>query len=679
MGSRMEELERMIREADDAYYNGGRPVMDDHEYDLLREEMEGISGEPVEKVGAAPSGKLAMDRHEYPALSLAKTKDPDEFVGAFREHDKEGLGVVLMWKLDGSTLNLTYDGGRLEKAVTRGDGETGQVIVTAGHIAGIPEEIPYKGRLVVRGEAVMSYGEFERINAGISGEEKYKNPRNLANATITMLDPDITIDRHIEFKAFNLVHMDGMEGRTFYYRMAALMSQGFGVVPLAQYGVDELKEAMEEWGREAEEYEFPVDGLVAALNDAASADALPGTGHHPHIMRGYAFKWKDEEAETVLRGIEWSASRTGLLNPVAVFDPVELEGTTVARASLHNVSYILEKDLKTGDRITVYKANKIIPQVSENMDGAKGWDGESVTDEDHARLPLVQQCPACGGEVNYRRRGRGSDGKLVVTAECISPDCPAKNVGRFVHFAERGCMELEGFSEKTIEKFVYAGIIREYADFFKLDRFRDRIVGMEGFGEKSYENLAAAAEKARKTSFVPFVHALGIPNVGKGQAKLLSPFFGGDALKFLESRGVDFTQIDGIGEVLNRNINDWLRYYAAPFGAKEFHNASFDHAQAEVWNLVQELDFEIDEEKTEGTSLAGKTFVITGKVSRFANRKEAQAFIEANGGKAAGSVSKSTSYLVNNDVTSGSGKNKKAKELGIPIISEDELIAMAEN
>ena len=377
---RMKALSALIEEANDAYYNGGRAVMTDHEYDRLKEELAQLEKEtgtvlqdsPTEKVGAPATGKLKKDRHEYPALSLDKTKDIDEFVSAFEKEDRKELGAVLMWKMDGSTLQVTFDGGKLTKAVTRGDGETGQVIVTAENIIGIPKEIPYKGHLVVRGEAVMSYEEFERINKPLPEDKKFANPRNLANATVTTPDPDITKERRIEFKAFNNVHMDGMEYMTFYNRMSVLATLGFGIVPMFLCrDADGLKAEMELWEKKVPDYEFPVDGLVAALDDAAYADMLPGTGHHPNPMRGYAFKWKDEEAETVLRGVEWSASRTGLLNPVAVFDPVELEGTTVTRASLHNVSYILEKDLKLGDRITVYKANKIIPQVAGNLDSAR--------------------------------------------------------------------------------------------------------------------------------------------------------------------------------------------------------------------------------------------------------------------------------------------------------------------
>lgn len=668
----MRELIKKLNEASAAYYNG-EEIMDNHEWDRLYDqlkEMEEYTGivypnSPTQIVGAPVKvDELVSVQHEFAARSLDKTKDISVFPEIFKKR-AAGMAVV-MWKLDGSTIVLTYDEGKLTLAATRGNGEVGSDIThNAPYIEGIPMEIPYTGHLVVRGEAVMSYSEFDRINSEITNEEdQYSNPRNLANATVTMQDSAEMRERKIQFFAFKLVHMDNPlpeNQDTFMGRLDYLDSLGFDTV-YRLYGDSncDLIDVMNGFSDAVPQFEYPVDGLVVASDDVRYAESLPGTGHHPDPLVGYALKWKDEEVETVLREIEWSPSRTGLINPVAVFDPVHLEGTEVTRASLHNVSILKEKRLRVGDTITVYKANKIIPQVAANLTPENELDYE----ESH---PLY--CPCCGEETHPRVTNR--DGRTVEVAMCMNPDCSAKNVKKFVHFAERDCMNIKGLSESTLQKFIEHGFIREFADLYHFDRYRDQIVEMEGFGQKSYDKLIAAVEASRKTSFVPFVHALGIPNIGKGQAKLFNKEYSGDVKKFFEDvyNRHDFTNIEGIGKVLNDNLLQWGNEYLRSEG-----RVTNDLV---IYHLLKEVDIQILEKVSEDTnSLNGKIFVITGKLNHFANRNELVSKIEELGGKASGSVSKNTSYLINNDVSSTSGKNKKAKELGVPIISEDDFLKM---
>lgn len=681
----MKEKEQMrgliesLNKASAAYYNG-EEIMDNHEwdglYDQLRE-MEDKTGivypdSPTQTVGAPVKvPELLQVQHEYPARSLGKTKDIDEFPKIFKQR-AAGMAVV-MWKLDGSTIVLTYDDGELTLAATRGNGEIGQDIThNAAYINGIPKKIPYAGHLVVRGEAVMSYEEFDRINSEIEDEEEqYANPRNLANATVTMQDSAEMRERKIQFFAFKLVHMDNPlpeNQDTFMGRLDYLDSLGFDTV-YRLYGDSncDLIDVMNGFSDAVPQFEYPVDGLVVASDDVRYAESLPGTGHHPDPLVGYALKWKDEEVETVLREIEWSPSRTGLINPVAVFDPVHLEGTEVTRASLHNVSILKEKRLRVGDTITVYKANKIIPQVAANL-----TPGNEL---DYAESHPVH-CPCCGQETEPRITGKD---KLVEVAMCMNPGCPAKHVKKFVHFAERDCMNIKGLSEATLQKFIERGFIREFADLYHLDRYKDQIVEMEGFGQKSYDKLIAAVEASRKTSFVPFVHALGIPNIGKGQAKLFNKEYSGNVGEFFKDvyQRHDFTHIEGIGDVLNDNLwrwgNEYLRYI--PF--EDSLDKALPPLNLEIYDLLKEVNVETPESKPAGeSSLQGKIFVITGKLNHFVNRDALVAKIEELGGKASGSVSKNTSYLINNDVSSTSGKNKKAKELNVPIISEDEFLEM---
>ena len=706
---KMRELLDRLKAASQAYYNG-EEVMSNFEFDRLSdelrrmEELEGFSftDSITKTVGAEAVDELPKYRHEYPALSLAKTKDIDEYCGKFRQYiqsnprQTKGAAetVTLMWKMDGSTVQLYYEGGRLIHAVTRGNGEVGSVIDhNAPYIHGIPTKIPYHGKLVVRGEAVMHYSEFARINSMLPAEEQYKNPRNLANSTISLLDSSEMRTRDIQFYAFELVAkqdtaedasghdpyklwFDGMGNThtTFMQRLTWLGEQGFQVVERRNVHYTALKDTMLLMEKTVPALDFPVDGLVGVMDDCAFTDGLTGTGHNPHIMRGFAFKWADETQETVIRSIEWSASRTGLLNPVAVFDPVELAGTTVTRASVHNVSYIQSLDLKVGDRVAVYKANMIIPQIADNLD--KEECGE--LDEQHMRMRyhLAPVCPACGQPTIIEQTVGGT---RSIVLKCANPDCSAKRAGQFVHFCERDCMNIVGMSESTIEKLVDAGIIRAYADFFRLAEHPE-IAMMEGFGEKSWQNMISAAETAKNESgFIGIIHAMGIPNVGKGQAKLLkaaieswaesshhgeeADYF--DCLREMIAAGFHFEAIEGFGTVIASSLTNWA---AA--------NLAEGSAFMTLLDLMPAHPVQKKMTDVKATAIAGKTFVITGAVNHFANREELKARIEELGGKTSGSVSKNTDYLINNDASSTSGKNKKAKELGIRIITEDEFLEM---
>lgn len=701
---RMKELVNKLNEASNAYYNGKDEIMSNHEWDTMFDQLAQLEEEtgiilpdsPTSKVGADESGGngLKKVRHEFPALSLDKTKDIYEFPKVF---SKAASGdCVVMHKLDGCTLCLTYDGsrnggcGRLVQAVTRGNGEIGSdMTYQASYIEGIPMTIGFKGKLIVRGEALMTYSEFERINSNLEeGEEEYSNPRNLANSTITMKEPGLK-GRKVIFKAFKLVYMEPAADdkievpATFFGALTLLERLGFGVVEheLARaYSSnpdvdsdlpDQIINVMNSFSDRVETLDYPVDGLVVASDDYKTADALPVTGHHPNRLTGFAFKWADECVETTLREIEWSPSRTGRINPVAVFDPVQLEGTTVTRASVHNVSIVKKLRLRVGDKISVFKANKIIPCIDKNL-----TPGDELTyAESHACT-----CPVCGMETSPMITHSGD--RDVEVEMCTNPNCAVKQVKKFVHFCERDCMDIVGLSEKTLEKFIEKGFIKQLADLYRLDTFERNIAAMDGFGQKSYDNIWKSIQISRKTTFVPFIHALGIPMVGKGQAKLFDKAYKGNVKKFFNDvyNRKTFTDIDGIGEKIELSLWDWGSRYLGwiPFEKDLLDEMWRTSCNTEVYDLLRWIDVEIPAEANVAGKdiLSGKTFVITGSVNHFKNRAELQAKIEELGGKVTGSVTKKTSYLINNDVESTSGKNKKAKELGVPIISEDEFLEM---
>lgn len=685
----MYEIVEKLNEASKAYYNGQDEIMSNREWDSLFDELKRMEAEsgiilpdsPTQKVGA-PLVKikgLKEERHEFPALSLDKTQDVAEYEQRIHKEKGDRLcdAVVLMWKMDGSTIQLTYENGKLQKMATRGDsGEVGYLVThNASIVKELPLEIPFTGKLVVRGECVMSYAEFNRLKLE---NDKYKNARNLANATITMLDTNEASKRELHLRAFNLVYSSEHISDSFSGRLSFLERQGFGVVPYDLVPMVELKNAMQRWTEKVANYEFPVDGLVTAYEDARFADTLSGTNRYPNILRGYAFKWQDKEVETTLRKIEWSPSLNSL-NPVAVFDSVELEGTTVSRASLHNVTYLVQKGLHVGNRITVYKANMIIPQVAKNLDmGADTILPENM-DELFDKFDIPRKCPVCGADTAFKITDE-TDGvkEKTVILTCTNPDCSAKKLKKFARFVQRGCMNIKGISEETIAKFIAKGFIKEYSDFYNLDRFKDEIVAMDGFGETMYRNIIDAVNVSRNTDFVSLINALGIPNFAKGQAKILAKEYNSDVNRFFKDiyNRHYFSQIEGIGEILEGNLWDWGNIYLRYIPWENDSTNMPKETNLEVYRLLKELEIETPKGDSANSALNGKVFVITGKLEHFANRDTLVEKIEKLGGKVSGSVSAKTSFLINNDVASTSGKNKKAKELNIPIISEEDFLKM---
>ena len=642
---RMKQLNELMKKASDAYYNTGEAIMSDYEYDKLYDELAALeketgvilSGSRTQEVGYEVASSLKKVRHGSRMLSLEKTKSVDELVSWLGSN-----GGFLSWKLDGLTLVLTYDNGKLIQAVTRGNGEVGEdITANAQHITGIPKQIPFSGRLVVRGESLMKYKDFENVNATIEDGSKYKNPRNLCVGTVRNLDPKVTAERNINFFAFNLVSADGYEENSFAKRLEWLSGIGFQTV----YGVsvtgESLAAAVKDFEKSVTDNEFPSDGLVLMLDDVAYGASLGETSHAPR--NGIAFKWQDETADTKLLEVEWSASRTGLLNPVAIFEPVELEGTTVSRASVHNVSIVKELKLGIGDTVSVYKANMIIPQILEN----KTCSG---------RLVIPEVCPVCGSRTEIRT----SDDD-VETLYCTSPECAAKHIGRFEHFVQRDAMNIVGMSTATIETLISEGFVGRFSDFYHLDEHREKIATLEGFGEKSCQKLIDAVEASRHTELSRVLYAMGIPNIGRAASRLIcSAYKTPEELEKLTA--AELTAIDGIGEVL---ANDYVSFFAN------------DNALSEYHDLLKELDIAEPEEINTSSGISGKTFVITGSVNIWKNRNELKAYIESNGGKVASAVSSKTDYLINNDSTSNSSKNKTAKSLGIPIITEEEFKEMA--
>ena len=643
---RMKELSAILSEAAKAYYQESREIMSNLEYDRLYDELVALeeetgtvfAGSPTQKVGYEVLSELPKERHDRPMLSLNKTKSVDEL--------KEWLGDqkgLLSWKMDGLTVVLTYEDGKLAKAVTRGNGEIGEVITgNARTFVNLPMTVPYKGRLVLRGEAIITYSDFEKLNATIADEAaKYKNPRNLCSGSVRQLNSEITAARNDRFMGFALVQADDMDFHNSRKEQSKWLSGlGFEMVEHVEVTADTLADAVAGFAEKIEHYNIPSDGLVLLYDDIAYGASLGRTAKFPRDS--IAFKWADELQETTLSYIEWSASRTGLINPVAQFEPVELEGTTVSRASVHNISIMEGLDLGVGDRITVYKANMIIPQIADNLTRS------GVKD-------IPETCPVCGGATEIRSIND------VKSLYCTNPDCQAKKIKGFALFVSRDALNIDGLSEMTLEKFIAAGFIHEFSDIFHLDRHKDAIVEMEGFGEKSYENLVSAAKNASHTTYPRLIYGLGIAGIGLANAKMICKHFRYDLSAMRAADTEELCAIDGIGAVL---ADAWVKYFK-----EEKNNTVLDH-------LLEDLTFEVEQTENGDNSLEGKVFVITGSVEHFANRKELQALIESKGGKATGSVTAKTSYLINNDVTSNSSKNKKAKELGIPILSEADFLKL---
>ena len=642
----MRELVDLLNRARRAYEQEDKEIMSNYEYDRLYDELQELEKElgttlaasPTVNVGYEVLSELPKERHERPMLSLDKTKDVarlKEFLG--------GQKAMISWKLDGLTIVLTYRNGTLEKAVTRGNGEVGEVVTNNARVfKNIPLTIPYQGELVLRGEAVISYKDFEKINEEIGdADAKYKNPRNLCSGSVRQLNNEITAKRNVRFYAFTLVQAGGVDFKNSrLYQMQWLKGQGFDVVENHPVTVDTIEEEVAWFAEHIEKNEVPSDGLVLVYDDISYGQSLGTTAKFPRDS--FAFKWADEIRETTLTEIEWSPSRTGLINPVAIFEPVELEGTTVSRASVHNISIMEELELGVGDRITVYKANMIIPQIAENLTRS------GVKD-------IPKECPVCGGPTRISMENE------TKTLYCTNPKCQAKHVKSFTLFVSRDAMNIEGLSEATLEKFIMNGYIKDFADLFHLDRYADEIRQMEGFGDKSYENLQNSIKNARTTTLPRLVYSLGIPNIGIANAKMICGALGNDPERILNATEEELGEISGVGGVI---AGTFVAYFA-----DEEHRDLFRRLLAEV---------EIPEEEIteDSRKFAGVNFVITGSVEHFANRAEVKEEIEKRGGKVTGSVTSKTNYLINNDVNSTSSKNRKARELGVPIISEEEFLNM---
>ena len=646
---RIRELIGTLRAAGRAYYQESREIMSNFEYDKLYDELVSLEKEtgivfansPTQNVGYEVVSALPKERHEKPMLSLNKTKSVEELADWLG-----GQTGLLSWKMDGLTIVLTYQNGTLVKAVTRGNGEIGEVITAnAKAFVNVPLNISYQGELILRGEAIIRYSDFEKINEQIEDvDAKYKNPRNLCSGSVRQLNSEITAQRQVHFYAFSLVKADGIDFKNSRKEQFEwLKTQGFEVVEYHEVTKETLPETVKMYSEAIAENDTPSDGLVLLYDDIAYGQSLGRTAKFPRDS--IAFKWADEIQETKLLYIEWSASRTGLINPVAVFEPVELEGTTVSRASVHNISIMEALELGAGDRITVYKANMIIPQIADNLTRS------GVRD-------IPEACPVCGGQTEVRQLND------VKSLYCTNPDCQAKKIKSFTLFTSRDALNIAGLSEATLEKFIGVGMIHEYADIFHLDRHQEEIVEMDGFGQKSYDNLIAAAEKASHTTLPSMVYGLGVAGIGLANAKMICRHFKNDFEAMRHATVEELVEIDGIGEVL---AQAWTAFFS-----DGKNNAIVDH-------LLAELTFEAgDEESSEGAdeAFAGMNFVITGSLEHFKNRKELQELIERRGGKVTGSVTSKTNYLINNDVASSSSKNKKARELGVPILSEEEFLKL---
>lgn len=645
---RMKELVELLNKAGRAYYQEDREIISNYEYDKLYDELEALeeetgitlAGSPTVSVGYEAVNALPKETHETPMLSLDKTKEIEvlkNFVGNQK--------TVLSWKMDGLTIVLTYQDGKLKKAVTRGNGIVGEVITNNAKVfKNVPLQIAYQGELILRGEAIISYSDFEKINKQIEDvDAKYKNPRNLCSGSVRQLNNEITAKRNVYFYAFSLVRAEGVNfNNSRACQFEWLKTQGFDIVEYRMVDSKNLEETIQYFSDKISTNDFPSDGLVALYDDIAYGDSLGSTAKFPR--NAFAFKWKDEIRETTLKEIEWSPSRTGLINPVAIFEPVELEGTTVSRASVHNISILKELELGIGDRIEVYKANMIIPQIAENLTRSRN-------------LTIPEFCPVCKKTTKIQK---SNDVEVLI---CTNPECQAKKIKSFTLFVSRDAMNIDGLSEATLEKFILNGFIKEFGDIYELERYKDAIIEMDGFGEKSYENLIENIKKSSHTTLPRLVYALGIANIGVANAKVLCKEFDYDLQKLMRADEETISQIEGIGSVIAKSVTDYFKN---------------EENQRKLEHLLTYLTFEEMKIET-GNPLSGKQFVITGSVNQFENRSAMKEFIENRGGKVTGSVSKKTDYLINNDTESSSSKNKKAKELGIPILSEEDFLKLAES
>lgn len=645
---RMQELVELLNRARRAYEQEDTEIMSNYEYDRLYDELEGLERElgttlassPTVNVGYEVLSELPKERHEKPMLSLDKTKDVEQLKSFLGEQK-----AVISWKMDGLTIVLTYQNGRLQKAVTRGNGEVGEVITNNAKVfRNLPLQIPYQGELILRGEAVIGYQDFERINEQIEDvDARYKNPRNLCSGSVRQLNNEITARRNVKFFAFTLVKADGAEfDNSRMQQLSWLEKQGFEVVEHHLADRASIEEEVAWFSEQIVNNDFPSDGLVLVYDDIAYGQSLGTTAKFPRDS--YAFKWADEIRETTLLEIEWSPSRTGLINPVAIFEPVELEGTTVSRASVHNISIMEDLELGVGDTIQVYKANMIIPQIAENLTRS------GVKD-------IPQVCPVCGGATKIQMENE------TKTLYCTNPECQAKHLKSFALFVSRDAMNIEGLSEATLEKFIGEGFIRDFTDIYHLDRYEETIKTLEGFGEKSYAKLITSVENSRSTTMPKVIYSLGIANIGLSNAKMICRAFDNDPQRMMQATVEELVDIQGVGEVIARTFVDYF--------SDEAHRDLFKR-------LLQEVKLQKEAGEESAQIFENMNFVITGSVEHFASRREVKEIIESRGGKVTGSVTGKTNYLINNDVQSASSKNKKAKELNIPIISEAQFLEMLE-
>ena len=645
--ARIKELVEILNKAAKSYYVDAVEIMPNIEYDKLYDELVKLeketnvvlSNSPTQNVGYETASELPKKAHESPMLSLDKTKSVTELEDWLGDNE-----ALLSWKMDGLTIVLTYRGGELVEAVTRGNGIIGEVITNnAKNFQNVPLKIEYKGELILRGEAVIKYSDFKRINESISdADAKYKNPRNLCSGSVRQLNPAVTRERKVYFNVFNVVKADDIDfenSKAKQFEWAK--NEGFDVVEYKFTNRASLANDIADFESRIADNDIPSDGLVLLLDDIALGERLGSTAKFPR--NAMAFKWSDERQTTKLKYIEWSPSRTGLINPVAVFEPVELEGTTVSRASLHNVSIFEELMLGVGDEISVYKANMIIPQVYENL-----------TKSNTEKVPKI--CPACGKDTTIKK---DNESKVLL---CTNPDCQVKHIKQYALMASRDALNIDGLSESTLEKFLSKGFIKSDSDLFHLDKFKDEIINMDGFGKRSYEKLIAALDEAKNTTVSRFLYSLGIAGIGSANAKMIAKYFDNDIDRIISASKDDLLEIEGIGEVLANSIADFFK------SEKNIEN---------VESLRKILKFE-KEESVGGDKLSGKVCVITGSLQHFSNRNELKELIEKNGGKVSGSVSSKTNYLINNDTASNSSKNKKAKELGVEIISEEDFLKLLE-
>ena len=639
----MQDLVQQLNEAAAVYYQGKDEIMSNYDYDRLYDELAALeketgiilAGSPTQRVGYEVLSELPKETHAAPMLSLDKTKSVDALASWL-----DGQNGLLSWKMDGLTIVLTYENGTLQKAVTRGNGQVGEVITNnARTFTNIPLSVPYQGQMILRGEAVISYSGFRKINETLPEEEQYKNPRNLCSGSVRQLNNEITAKRNVSFFAFALVQAEGVDFHNSQEeKFLFLQEQGFDVVEYQRVTSETLPAAVQSFADKIPHNDFPSDGLVLLMDDIAYGEGLGMTAKFPR--NAMAFKWADETADTTLLEMEWSASRTGLINPVAIFEPVELEGTTVSRASVHNISIVHQLELGIGDTIRVYKANMIIPQIAENLTRS-------------GKLTIPDTCPVCGHPAVIHHE---NDAEVLF---CENPECLAKKIKSLTLFVSRDAMNIDGLSEATIEKFLSMGMLHELADLYHLSDYRETIVNMDGFGERSYDKLVTALENSRQTTLAKFIYSLGIPNIGLSNAKMICNALGNDLDHIRHATVEELTDIDGVGEVIARSFAD---YFASPE-----HNKTVD-------DLLQEITLETVQTESNAQDLSGLVFVITGSLDHFENRSALKETIENAGGKVTGSVTKKTSYLINNDIASTSSKNKKAKELGVPIITEEQAM-----